>query len=63
VSIDSCDEIPRRGGFASSPGASNHDLVAVGVLADDFDWNLVAGIEAQCRMLSHDRIIAGAVAG
>lgn len=63
MSIDGGDEIPSRDGFASSSGSSNHDLVPVGVLADDFDRNFVAGIETQCRMLSHDRIIAGAVSG
>jgi len=63
VSIDSSNEIPTRGGLASSAGSSNHDLVPVGVLSDDLDGNLVATVEAQCRMLTHDRIIAGAVTG
>jgi hypothetical protein len=63
VSIDGRDEIPRRGGLASGAGSSNHDLVPVGVLSDDLDGNLVATVEAQCRTLSHDRIIAGAVTG
>jgi hypothetical protein len=63
VSIDSCDEIPSRGGFTSSAGSSNHDLVAVDVLSDDLYGNLVAAVEAQCRMLTHDSIIAGADTG
>lgn len=57
VSIDGRDEVPRRGGLASSAGSPNHDLVPVGVLSDDLDGNLVATVEAQCRTLSHDRII------
>ena len=63
MSIDSRDEIPGRGGLASSAGSPNHDLVPVGVLSDDLDGNFVATVEAQCRTLSHDRIIAGAVTG
>ena len=61
VSIDSSDEIPRRGRLASGAGSPNYDLVSVGVLADDLNRYLVAIVEAQCRMLTHDRIIAGAV--
>jgi hypothetical protein len=63
VSVDSSDEIPRRGGLTRSAGSPNYDLVAVGILSDDLDGNLVAIVEAQCRTLSHDRIIAGAVTG
>ena len=63
VGIDSSDEIPGRRGLAPSAGSSNYDLVSVGVLADDLDRYLVATVEAQCRMLTHDRIIAGAVSG
>jgi hypothetical protein len=58
VSVDSRDEIPGRGGPTGSASSPNNDLVSVGVLADDFDRNLVATVEAQCRMLTHDRIIA-----
>lgn len=52
VLIDDSEE-PRRCGRRAVLGSSHHDLVVDEIISVDYDANLVARIEPECRALTH----------
>ena len=52
VCVDDGDQVALGSGVLFG-GPAHDDLVAVGVLADDLDADLSAGVQSQCRKLAH----------